>query len=1399
MTRNLWRSAGLPVFMLVLFTLSFSGSVWGQVVINEIDYDQPGIDTAEFVELKNVGSTAVDLSQFRLDLVNGASGGAAVYGSFSLPAVMLPAGGYYVICGNAANVANCDLDVTPDQDRIQNGAPDAVALYQNMVLVDTVSYEGNTLAPFTEGSGVGLEDSGATGQDLKGISRLPDGTDTNQNNVDFSFVCITPGATNTAQNTDCQTLGQARLVINEIDYDQPGTDASEFLELYNGGNAPANLGDYTLELVNGNGGGASIYNTIALPATMLGPGEYFVICANSANTVNCDLDVTPDTNLIQNGAPDAVGLRRNGTLVDAVSYEGNSGAPYTEGSGVGLEDSGGAAFVGISRFPDGTDTDQNNVDLISACITPGSANTSMSTGCQDPGALPMVVINEIDYDQPGTDTAEFVELKNVGGAAADLSQFSIELVNGNGGGAAIYQTIALPAVMLAPGDYFVVCGNAATVFNCDLDVSPDTNLIQNGAPDAVGLRFGALLVDAVSYEGDTGAPYTEGSGSGLEDPSAGGVGGPDEFKGISRFPDGADTNQNNVDLSTRCITPGAPNAFESSNCPQPGPPGLVINEIDYDQPGADFAEFVEIKNVSGAAVDLGSISLQLINGFDTSVYATIPLPAVSLASGDYFVVCGNTGSVPNCDLPVASFSIQNGSPDAVALVSGGIIVDTVSYEGDTGAPYTEGSGAGLEDSGAGGEDFKGISRFPDGVDTDQNNVDFGFVCVTPGGPNTSLSSNCSQTGPVLEIYEIQANSFSSPYAGQTIRTIDNVVTAVGTDGFAMQTPTARTDADVNTSDGIFVFTGGAPGVSVGDLVDVVGTVQEFFNFTEYSLPAVSVVGSGALPAPVVFDATVPSPDPTAPSCSLEFECYEGMLVSIADGTVTGPNQRFGTDPIAEVHITAAPVRTFREKGIQFPGIMGLPVWDGNPEVFELDPNRLGLPNQIIPAGSSFSATGVIGFEFGGYELWPTQLSVTPAPLPVPVRPRAAGEFTVGSLNLFRLFDDVNDGNGTVVSAAEYARRLEKFSRYIREVLDSPDILAVEEAEKVGVLDALAARIASDDPGVVYTAYLIEGNDVGGIDVGFLVRDTVQVNAVTQLGATEILSVDGSLLHDRPPLLLDADYIGNGAPFAVAVMAVHNRSLNGIDDPMDGPRVRQKRFEQAQSIATFIQNIQTANPAVRLAVTGDFNAFEFTDSYVDAVGQIRGVFDPAENLISGPDLVDPDLTNQVLNLPASQRYSFVFAGSAQTLDHMLTSQELDFWVRDFAFGRGNSDAAVDLINDASTALRSSDHDGPVLYVMSDSDADGIPDDQDLCAGTSIPEGVPTEGLGVNRWALVDGDGIFDTTPPSGGGSGPGYFFTIEDTRGCSCEQIIVNLGLGEGHRKHGCSNGAMLNWVDLVNP
>jgi hypothetical protein len=99
---------------------------------------------------------------------------------------------------------------------------------------------------------------------------------------------------------------------------------------------------------------------------------------------------------------------------------------------------------------------------------------------------------------------------------------------------------------------------------------------------------------------------------------------------------------------------------------------------------------------------------------------------------------------------------------------------------------------------------------------------------------------------------------------------------------------------------------------------------------------------------------------------------------------------------------------------------------------------------------------------------------------------------------------------------------------------------------------------------------------------------------------------------------------------------------------------------------------------------------------------------------------------------------------------------------------------------------------------DSDGDGVPDPDDFCPETAIPEaGVPGRKLGVNRWALMDDDFDFDTKDPKG--KGPERAYSTADTAGCSCEQIIAALELGRGHTKFGCSISAMDDWVLLMNP
>ena len=180
------------------------------LVLNEVDYDQPGTDFEEFVEIYNGGTDDWDLSDVVLILVNGLSGFEYSRAELSDAGSVLAPGGYLVV-GSASLVATLPagtLSVTlpSSSNNIQNGAPDGLALFDTatLTLLDALSYEGsitNAQFDFIPGTYNLVEGSPATAQDSNSVTgsliRFPDGTDTDQAAADWHFVATpSPGAAN---------------------------------------------------------------------------------------------------------------------------------------------------------------------------------------------------------------------------------------------------------------------------------------------------------------------------------------------------------------------------------------------------------------------------------------------------------------------------------------------------------------------------------------------------------------------------------------------------------------------------------------------------------------------------------------------------------------------------------------------------------------------------------------------------------------------------------------------------------------------------------------------------------------------------------------------------------------------------------------------------------------------------------------------------------------------------------------------------------------------------------------------------------------------------------------------------------------------------------------------------
>jgi hypothetical protein len=378
--------------------------------------------------------------------------------------------------------------------------------------------------------------------------------------------------------------------------------------------------------------------------------------------------------------------------------------------------------------------------------------------------------------------------------------------------------------------------------------------------------------------------------------------------------------------------------------------------------------------------------------------------------------------------------------------------------------------------------------------------------------------------------------------------------------------------------------------------------------------------------------------------------------------------------------------------------------------------QIGATRLDVTSGATISSvTGVVDYSFRTYTILPD-----PSPTPIvsgnisaiPVPAAGTDEFTVASFNIERFFDTVNDPgiSDVALTTTAFNNRLSKLSLTVRNLMRSPDIIGVQEAENLPTLQAVASKINSDavtagDPNPNYQAFLVEGNDVGGIDVGFLVKTgggRVTVVDVTQEGKTATYINPNSglpdTLNDRPPLALRAIVQHPAGPaLPVTVINNHLRSLNGVDDPADGNRVRTKRRAQAEYLANLIQARQTADPNEKIVSIGDYNAFQFNDGFVDSIGTIKGTPTPADRVVlASADLVNPDLIDLVDYAPAAERYSFLFDGNAQELDHALITGNLLPRFVALRYPRNNADFPESLRGDATRSERIADHDPTIAY-------------------------------------------------------------------------------------------------------
>lgn len=568
----------------------------------------------------------------------------------------------------------------------------------------------------------------------------------------------------------------------------------------------------------------------------------------------------------------------------------------------------------------------------------------------------------------------------------------------------------------------------------------------------------------------------------------------------------------------------------------------------------------------------------------------------------------------------------------------------------------------------------------------------------PASPATVPNSVATPTSPPFAgrwatIMEIQGAGTKSAYAGQTV-VVTGVVTGsyqqLPLQGFFLQATSG--DGDDTTSDGIFVYHGDrSPGaVRQGDSVEVVGVVREAYGRTtiDISQVASSVTrrsSGNRLPEPIEL-----RPPPLRPDAARYYESLEGMLVRAPDAVVVGPTSRYGE--FAVVRADTGLRRVFQSDTNGLGQLIFVDDGAGSAARYELATGDR-VTGIIGPLDYSFGQFKVEQFADAKLRIEPGTRQYAPAAAP------AEMEFTVASFNLENLFDPLYtpgklgpcdvDASGVPcrerVTPADYQRKLTKAARAIRDALGAPTIVGVQEVESLAVLTQLAAQPELSAFG--YQAVLLDGVDPRGINVGLLYRaETVTIHGVSQLnecttknyGFSDVEArcsskddgtQDGYWLAARPPLVVDLTVGAGSSAERMTLIVNHFKSKGGLDP--ENKQFTSRRTAEARLVASAVRDLVRRDPNAQVIVMGDLNDFVAST--------------PLQVLTAEAPLFD-----LAAAVPAGARYSYIYNGESEVLDHILVTANLRSRVLENVFVRIDADFPAARAADL-TPFRTSDHD------------------------------------------------------------------------------------------------------------
>jgi predicted extracellular nuclease len=592
-------------------------------------------------------------------------------------------------------------------------------------------------------------------------------------------------------------------------------------------------------------------------------------------------------------------------------------------------------------------------------------------------------------------------------------------------------------------------------------------------------------------------------------------------------------------------------------------------------------------------------------------------------------------------------------------------------------------------------------------------------------PLLVVANEISKTTAIFEvnapsrISDIQGTGHTSPFVGQVVTAVPGIVTAVDSNGFYLQDP--NPDTNIATSEAIFVFTSSAPTVKVADSITVTGTVSEFtpggvstgnLSTTQIGgnptitilssnnpLPAATIIGAaGRIPPTQVIDNDgLTSFDPTTDGIDF-FESLEGMRVTAKNLVAVSPTNSFG-------EIYAVVDNGAGATGLSQRGTINISPNDFNPERIQIDADNgvFDFAFPIVNVGAKLGdVTGVVGYNFGNFEIIPTQAFVSniqPSSLQPEITTLNKGGDTlvIATYNVLNLDPNDADGNTDIANG-----RFAAIAQQIVNHLKTPDIIGLQEIQdnsgssNNGIVSAsvtlqtlIDAIVTAGGPTYKFIDNTFITNNTNGGEPGANIRNAYLYNdSRVSLVAGSVKTVPASsftaFTDSRLPLI--ADFTFNGEQ--VTVINNHFSSkggsspLFGVNQPSVGGESGgngqenntingslDQRRAQAEAVKGFVNSIVATKLTSNVVVVGDLNEFEFISPL---------------NILAGGNL-----TNLSNTLPENERYTYIFDGNSQSLDHILVTNNL------------NSSTQVDIVHINSefvdNAQRASDHD-PILAAL-----------------------------------------------------------------------------------------------------